>query len=218
MIDVEDVMKNVMGKYGCCAVWPIAISFLARREKNFFEQFTPKSKTALVLGHHVTTKAEWTWFVKGSEGEECVADTHSQVVCENLKNELQKRDYPAMILPYPGESGLQFRFVAQAAGAGEIGMNAFLLHPEWGPWIHLRILATEAPARKSPSAPGQICNQCRACVAACPASAITPDEFDGLLCRRYRKSRGEYKPVGPARRLRYCTICADVCPIGQLPG
>jgi epoxyqueuosine reductase QueG len=116
------------------------------------------------------------------------------------------------------ESGLQFRFVAQTAGAGTIGTNAFLLHPEWGPWIHLRVLATEGPAgskRGGDCAP--VCNACGACVSACPAGAIQDALFDGLLCRRHRKTKGEYMPFGPQRKLRYCTICAQCCPIGEKP-
>ena len=119
--------------------------------------------------------------------------------------------------PYPGESGVQFRSVAQSAGAGRIGINVFLLHPFWGPWIHLSVLATDAPSRNRPVCHAPVCNSCGACITECPAGAIRQDSFDGLLCRRYRKEKGEYLPVGRERELRYCTICADICPIGRKP-
>jgi epoxyqueuosine reductase QueG len=110
--------------------------------------------------------------------------------------------------------------VAQAAGAGEIGTSAFLLHPVWGPWIHLRILATAAPSRdrREGSVSKAVCTACGTCVSACPAGAIREESFDGLACRRYRQEKGEYVPVGPDRELHYCTLCADVCPVGRRPG
>lgn len=204
-------------QHPCCAAWTIAISSLAVRERRFFDEFAPSSKTALVLGHHVVKKEEWRWFAQENGSEHCVADDHTKNVCEQLKHVLEARGFRTEIVPYPGESGLQFRFVAQAAGAGEIGMNAFLLHPKWGPWIHLRILATQAPSKVKSISLTPVCNACGACVSACPAGAIQHNSFDGLLCRRYRKAKGEYVPFGPKQELRYCTICADVCPIGQKP-
>ena len=50
-----------------------------------------------------------------------------------------------------------------------------------------------------------------------PAKAITDKTFDGLTCRSYRKSKGEHKPWGPKGVLKYCDICALVCPIGKKP-
>jgi epoxyqueuosine reductase len=112
---------------------------------------------------------------------------------------------------------LQFRFVAQAAGLGKIGRNAFLLHPHWGPWVHLRVMGTTAPFEARSLECAAVCSECNACVDACPAGAITEDRFDGLRCRAYRKARGEYAPVGEGRVYDWCTICAQVCPIGDPP-
>ena len=125
--------------------------------------------------------------------------------------------FPTKIVPYPGQSGLQFRFVAQSAGAGEIAKNAFLLHQQWGPCIHLRVLATQAPTKNRPRRVISVCNDCGACVSACPAGAIQDNIFDGLKCRQFRKARGEYNPIEPEHEPRYCEICADMCPIGPRP-
>ena len=178
----------------------------------------PCAKTAVVVGHHVATKEEWKWYVSANGREHCAADDHTRNLCLQLKEALIKQGFPTEVVPYPGESGLQFRFVAQSAGAGEIAKNAFLLHPQWGPWIHLRVLATQAPTKNKPRRVISVCNDCGACVSACPAGAIEDNTFDGLRCRRFRKARGEYNPIGPKHELRYCEICADICPIGPKPG
>ena len=214
----EDIVQPIIDPLPCCDVWTVSIDALDNGEVVFFQGLMPSAKSAVVLGHHVVTEEEWQWYVMENGGERCAADDHAKAVCEDLERALGAHGYPTEIVPYPGESGLQFRFVAHAAGAGEIGTNAFLLHPEWGPWIHLRVLATEGPSRsKTRGECARLCDDCRACIAACPAGAIRDAVFDGLLCRRYRAAQGEYTPVGPQRELRYCTICADIYPLGQRP-
>jgi epoxyqueuosine reductase QueG len=217
MPSCEGIVKAIVAPLACCDVWTVAIQALDKREAAFFQRFMASAETAIVLGHHVVTEEEWQWYAT-EDAEHCAADNHAKEICKGMQQALEARGFSAEIVPYPRESGLQFRFVAQAAGAGAIGTNAFLLHPVWGPWIHLRVLATEAPGRqKRAGGCSQVCTACGACVTACPAGAIQETIFDGLRCRCYRQSQGEYVPVGPQQELRYCTICALCCPIGDKP-
>ena len=177
----------------------------------------PKARTAIALGHHVTMKSEWVWYRAADGSERCDADDHAAELCHLIKEKLELQGFPTKIVPYPEESGLQFRFAAQSAGLGSIGKNAFLLHHEWGPWMHLRVIATEASFEVDFHSMDSICIECGECVEACPAKAITDESYDGLACRAYRQSKGEYRPFGPQRELKYCEICAQVCPIGVGP-
>ncbi len=214
---LKTIIEKILHRHPCFRVWTISLSLLAPREKEFFDEFAPVSQTAIILGHHIITKAEWTWHINDDGSEHCDADDHAANVCEQLKYALEKHGFPTEIVTYPGESGLQFRFVAQAAGAGEIGINAFLLHPRWGPWIHLRVLVTDAISKVKTFSHPQVCNACGICTSECPAGAIRHGSFDGLLCRSYRQAKGEYVPFGLERELRYCTICASCCPVGRKP-
>jgi epoxyqueuosine reductase QueG len=214
----KNIVKAIFKPLACCEVWTVSVKDLDRREAEFFGDFMPKARTAVVLGHHVVTEEEWQWYAAENGEERCAADDHARGVCEGMQEALKARGFATEVVPYPRESGLQFRFVAQAAGAGAIGTNAFLLHPEWGPWIHLRVLATGAPvATRRMGACVQVCNACGSCVSACPAGAIQETRFDGILCRSHRQTKGEYMSFGPRRELRYCTICAQCCPIGEKP-
>jgi epoxyqueuosine reductase len=218
MSHCEDIVKAIVAPFSCCDVWTVSIDILDNREAAFFQGFMPIARTAIVLGHHVATEEEWQWYAVENGGEYCAADDHAKAVCKELQRTLKGHGFATEIVPYPRESGLQFRFVAQAAGAGTIGTSAFLLHPQWGPWIHLRVLATEAPdGQEKMRDLNQVCNACGACVTACPAGAIQETIFDGLLCRRHRQAQGEYVPFGSQRELRYCIICAQCCPIGDKP-
>ncbi len=96
------------------------------------------------------------------------------------------------------------------------GVNAFLFHPKWGPWVHLRVMASTAElAIISDLSGGQFCDSCGLCISECPAHAISKDSFEGLRCRSYRKARGEYDPQGPRGLLPYCLKCIWVCPKGE---
>ena len=215
---MNDILVRLLDAWPCCTLATVRIPDLPEREQSFFADFMPAARTAITLGHHITTEEEWAWYATGPGGEHCTADDHARGLCEVIKAELKQSGHETEIVSYPDTSGLQFRYVAQAAGLGAIGMNAFLFHPMWGPWIHLRVVATTAKLHLHPRMSGdQFCNQCTLCVAECPAGAISDGAFSGLQCRSYRKARGEYDPYGPKGELRYCKRCAWVCPQGQRP-
>ena len=213
----EDIIGPVIRNYPQCAAWAIPVASLDPREREFFFRFSPASGTAIVLGWHIVKRDEWTWSEHEDGSHHCSAHDESKKICGEIADALCAHGFRTDIVPYPGESGIQFRSVAQSAGAGRIGTNVFLLHPLWGPWIQLSLLATDAPSRSRPLCHGPVCTRCGECVTACPAGAIREDGFDGLRCRSYRAEKGEYIPVGPAKEFRYCTTCADVCPTGTKP-
>ena len=208
---MNDCVTQLFDKWSCCSLATAALPLLPQRERAFFSSFMPTARTAIALGHHITTEAEWTWYATPDGGEHCAADDLE--VCQAIKGALMHLEHDAEIVGYPGTSGLQFRYVAQAAGLGEIGANAFLFHPQWGPWVHLRVIATTAEIDIRTQISGsQLCNHCGLCSAECPAGAISEDSFDGVQCRTYRETRGEYEPFGPSREFKYCNQCVMACP------
>ncbi|VVB63714.1 Epoxyqueuosine reductase [uncultured archaeon] len=218
MKTMDDNLVRLLEAWPCCTLATVRIVDLPERERSFFAHFMPAARTAVVLGHHISIEEEWTWYATETGGEHCTADDHARGLCEIIKAELIQSGHETEIVNYPGTSGLQFRFVAEAAGLGAIGLIAFLFHPAWGPWVHSRVVATTAILDIHPTMSGdQLCNQCMLCMTECPAGAISDGAFSGLQCRIYRKSRGEYEPYGPNGEFRYCMRCAWVCPRGQRP-
>ncbi len=206
----DDFRNNIPG---CCDMRVIPPEYLYTKERLFIQKFMPEANTVIVLGHHIITAEEWIW--REEDGYRCDADDHMTKVINDLIGLLP--DQKSRLVPYPYESGLQFRFVAQAAGLGQIGKNSYLLHPDWGPWIHLRVFASTASiADNSGEVYKNICEKCEKCVKVCPAGAFDSG-FDGIKCRKYRKSLGDYKPVGKDRIHRGCKLCALVCKTGKKP-
>ena len=215
---IKEKVLQILESSTCCNLATVPVAGLQERERVFLASFMPKVVTAIALAHHIVTEEEWTWYAPGNSLERCAADDHLRDVCQEIKKELEKRGYETEIVKYPLESGLQFRFVAEAAGLGKIGNNAFLFHPVWGPWVHLRVMGTTANLDLQPEVSGdQFCDECGLCISECPAQAISENSFQGLQCRSYRKARGEYDPQGANGLLPYCKRCILVCPKGDLP-
>ena len=222
---LPEIFERLKKDYPCCQFAQISIHNLYEKEKDFFKSFMPDAVSAISVAHHIVAENEWTWYQPQEGLERCDADDHTFGVCNRIKDELENRGFKAKIVPYPNETGLEFRNVAKYSGIGQIGKNAFLIHPDWGPWVHLRVIATDANSDAKTQAkmvsilentPNEICGDCMKCIDSCPAGAFK-NGFNGLICRKYRKDNGEYTPIGQDQVYKYCKICASVCTLGKNP-
>lgn len=106
---------------------------------------------------------------------------------------------------------LNHREVAFQAGLGWWGKCNLIIHPHFGAGIRLATVLTNFPfdsaTPKSRTTPNG-CNECRACLEACPAQAISQDisEFNHSACfaqiREFEK-----KVIG----VGICGICVRAC-------
>ena len=72
---------------------------------------------------------------------------------------------------------LQFDFAAHAAGLGAVGRGRWLLTPEFGPRQLLTIILTDAELEPDAPFAGNVCDDCGACAAACPARALDAESL-----------------------------------------
>ena len=104
--------------------------------------------------------------------------------------------------------------IADKTSLGHIGENYLFLHKQWGPWVHLRLLFTNAYIESDKNLDISVCIHCRKCVSACPSKAIKIDSFDGISCGDYQSSQC----IGVKNNYLWkCEICARICPIGNPP-
>ena len=70
-------------------------------------------------------------------------------------------------------TALPHKTAAVRAGLGWIGRNCLLVTPEYGPAVRISTLLTDAPLDCARPALEPRCGECRACVSACPAQALS---------------------------------------------
>jgi epoxyqueuosine reductase QueG len=97
---------------------------------------------------------------------------------------------------------VSFMHLARAAGLAEASLLGVVIHPTYGPWMALRAaLLIDQDVYAPPQAPGfNPCPTCteRACIAACPAGAISAEtQWDIPACVQHR--------------LRVTGDCEDYC-------
>lgn len=120
--------------------------------------------------------------------------------------------------PYAG--AFPHKTAAVKANLGHIGKSALFIHREYGNGVRLATVLVDEPL--SPDLPpcDNLCGSCSLCVDACPAHALTGNEyspgaprdsvFDAKKCSDHMKKA--YKDIG---RGAVCGICVAVCPKGK---
>lgn len=109
---------------------------------------------------------------------------------------------------------------ATRAGLGWIGRNCQLVTREFGPWVRLGTVFTDMELPCGAPVEESFCGSCRRCVEACPANALTGDEWrpgspreellDARACDAWKKQHYRQYHGG-----HNCGICSAACPFGR---
>jgi len=138
--------------------------------------------------------------------------------------------FPATVPDEPGGGecvktlsvAFQHKTAATRAGLGWVGRSALLVTPQFGPRIRLATVLTDMPLPVGEPLVAGECGRCRACVKACPASAIEGREWEAGLERQALVDA--HACWETARRLlreragvdnAVCGVCLSVCPVGR---
>jgi epoxyqueuosine reductase QueG len=114
---------------------------------------------------------------------------------------------------------ISYKKAAVLAGFGAIGRNQLLIHPEWGPWLMLRTVVTDALLPPDEPIAFSPCDDCARCLDVCPKGALSESGIDRDACRG---AVGEAPGSLAVLRLSphgqiNCEECLRACPIGEAP-
>ncbi len=122
---------------------------------------------------------------------------------------------PTAAVPYSGI--IPHKTGAVQAGLGWIGRNGLFIHKEFGPRLRLGTVLTDMELPCENKLLSGKCSSCNRCVKACPAMALTGNEWvmgverdhivDARACSEYMNRN--FKNIG---RGSVCGICIKVCP------
>jgi epoxyqueuosine reductase len=96
---------------------------------------------------------------------------------------------------------INHKTVAAVAGLGNIGLSRLLLTPDFGPFVRLGTIITNAPLSIDQPLEENPCDQCDLCRTACPAEAIQEDgTLDYRACTNNALRSGLPGAIGIARK------------------
>ncbi len=113
----------------------------------------------------------------------------------------------------PPDIMIDFGKAARACGIGMPGRYGKVITREYGPFMRYAFIVTDAPLATNPPFEGDLCAGCDACVRACDAGCIDPENgLDTWKCwEHYNKARG-YKLPRTQWGYQAC-LCGKKCDV-----
>ena len=154
-----------------------------------------------------------------------IVNTKLDLLALDVLNFIEGKGYKAFPVAASQSTGqytgyFQHKTVAVKSGLGYVGRNCLLITPEYGSKVRFCTVLTDMPLVRQNDLVPFSCGECKACVTACPAGAISgkiPGEsmnrdefFDARLCSEYMKN---FKDIG---RGSVCGLCIKACPKNNL--
>ena len=134
-------------------------------------------------------------------------------VTQEISSHIQQHGFQAIpiaasfILDWKRQNAhISHRHAALKAGLGFWGKNNLLIHPKYGAGIRLASILTDIPLTVDSPIPND-CGECLACMAACPADAISETGYDFEKCYAKIKQFSHENNYN----LMICGLCVKAC-------
>lgn len=164
------------------------------------------------------------WMARFSRG----ADYHRELDhrLQSLSESMRARlGVNAEMRQYADTGPISDRSAAIRAGTGIQGKNGCIYSGDYGSWVALGEIVTDAELEPDHAPALDICGNCRNCIEACPTGALSaPNTVDARIClSRVTQAKGfiplEMRPK-LGTRIYGCDTCQEACPLnkGASPG
>jgi epoxyqueuosine reductase QueG len=190
-------------------------------------------RSIIMLGYHAFDDIHEAQIAHNGEIEYPVYE-RMRLYTRRTMRELEKRGYKCIVYPFH----LSQKRMAQLAGLGTMGKNSLIINPEYGPWIRLQSILTDAPLVPDNESKTDLCKDCTRCIDVCPTGALTPYTVDPEKCligitehelaklieedqpfTEYRDTPDKvfrtHMPRFTENSVLMCTTCQRACPYGH---
>ncbi|MCW4049619.1 MAG: hypothetical protein NWE89_07760 [Candidatus Bathyarchaeota archaeon] len=195
--------------------------------------YMKEARSIVVLGYHAFDDI-YEAQITHNGGIEYPIYTRMRLYARRVLRKLEEKGFNCVIYPF----NLSQKKMAQLAGLGPIGKNSLIINPEYGPWIRLQSILTDAPLIPDEPSTEDLCGDCTKCIDACPTKALTPYKVDPERCligiseaelsrlitenlpyTTYRTTPDEvfrqHMPRHTKNSVLMCTTCQKACPYGE---
>jgi epoxyqueuosine reductase QueG len=190
-----------------------ADSTLFREHGEQPEKLLPNAKSVISIGVALNRQAVCSGNLRLNRYDTvCVYERINHIGMETIRLLRKEGTKAVSIPPYlpvdmaserKGMKGeINHKTVAAIAGLGGIGLNRLLVTPEYGPFIRLGTILTDAFLNAEQSLDENPCDECGACKDACPAEAIKEDgTLEYRACASYMMPSGLPGVIAATRKL-----------------
>ena len=112
-----------------------------------------------------------------------IVDTYELVFAEAVE---EGKPVPDVII--------DFGKAAKACGLGETGLSGKIINKKYGPFMRYCFIITDMPLEFDEELKEPVCDNCGACIAACPGKAIDKNGLDTWQCSVYYKGAHKTNP------------------------
>jgi len=116
-------------------------------------------KSILMLGYHAFDDIHEAQIAHNG-GIEYPVYERMRLYARRVMRQLEKKGFKCIIYPF----NLSQKRMAQLAGLGSMGKNSLIINPEYGPWIRLQSILTDAPLIPDKEYTKDLCVDCTKCI------------------------------------------------------
>jgi epoxyqueuosine reductase len=139
--------------------------------------YMEEPRSIIVLGYHAFDDIHEAQIAHKGSIEYPIYE-RMRLYARRVMRELEDKGYKCIVYPF----NLSQKRMAQLAGLGPMGKNSLIINPEYGPWIRLQSILTDAPLVPDQESIQDLCRDCTRCIDACPTGALTPYVVDPDRC------------------------------------
>jgi len=179
--------------------------------KNTPLNFEPKTAVVCLFNYYVGEPS-------GNVSRYAWGMDYHKVVCDRMGSVaslLQRKGFFAKC--YADTGCLNERLLAKLSGVAFIGKNQMAISPKFGSFFFIGYILTDCEIAPDTENASQ-CDNCGACMQACPLGAIRKDDFcaekclSGISQKRGELSPEEIEALSAVGKIWGCDLCQEVCP------